>query len=129
MDRVSWEAMTSADFNWLTKAVVENTYGWTGANVYERICQGTATFWRLPAGCIITEFGTAPKGQFLYVTWMAGKGFIKNIDEVVKVLTKYGRACGCFQAILEFNRKGWERVYKTAGAEYESTTFRFNLGE
>lgn len=111
---------------WLAKAVEGDEFGYNSTSVLKMIYTNEAQFWemRKPAeGTIITQISSYPAGSFMFVWYIAGKKFIKNISEIYAELKENAAYVGCVGMYGQAKRFGMEKVYSDIGAKKVGSNF------
>ena len=110
----TWE-LTEEDLRWLLKAVDgEDEFGWTAPTVLEEILASRAQLWRMEGeaeGVVVTTVQFCPRGKYLMVWFLAGKGLIKGAKEIFDSLKEGAKNAGCFAVYGQAKTKAQVEMY------------------
>lgn len=95
----------------MLKEVVSQNHYYTLASVRSEVEREAMQLWDLNGtAAAVTQILNYPKGRFLLVLLVGGKGLKDWKDDFEQEMLKFGRHFKC-KKILIGGRKGWNRIY------------------
>ena len=88
-------------------------------DVADAIEAGHAQLWTTDGAALVTEVLEHPRAKVLHI-WLAA-GELEPVIALAEQTMEWGRLNGCTRVTLT-GRKGWERVGKARGWEFDSLT-------
>jgi len=83
--------------------------------------QNGAMFWPGKNAAMVTEIG--PFGEGRAISVLTAGGDMEELKQMAMGVEAYGRMNGCTYALVE-GRKGWERVMRNEGYEFQSVCLK-----
>lgn len=112
--KVDVEDLLPDDLSWLDKALRTDYHGISKEVCLANTKAGLMQLWRMGAwqGIIVTEIIGWDSGKSLVGLYIAGKGYLKNLDGIKDTLRFFAETQGC--RVIEFatQDKRLQRVYE-----------------
>jgi len=129
--RIAPENVTGEDVRWLVKATDWHYGGYSAITVMEEALQGLVQLWRMDGetkGILVTYINVHPAGKELFIQWVAGKHFIKDVENIKAKLEQFAQEQNCRWIGGAVNSKGLEHIYtRCFGAKQRDRLFNIEV--
>lgn len=123
ISRITVADLTPDDEKWLDIALKTDYHGLSMGRCLSLIAQDTMQMWRMGRfeGIFVTEIVAWENGTSLVGLYLAGKGYIKNLDSIVETLKYFASNQGCRTIEFSTKLKGLQRIYEKKFTESSRT--------